>query len=401
MAIRRVAHIGDIHLDASPGGRLAEKVRVLEWITQDAARRGVDLFLQSGDVYERKSTPEERAAAARWIQDVTRFAPLLIVRGNHDFPGDLSLFTRLETDHEVIVEESAGVHVVGGCIVGAVAWPSKASVLAQLREVDADIAQQEASAEASHLMRTLLFSLGAQMKEVQEARDMMHAPRILAMHAMVRGSRASTGQPLVGHDAEVGIEDIRQADCQYYGLAHIHARQEWGGDMVYAGSISRNTFGETEQKGYVVAEFDDGVLTGWAFIPTPCAPMILLEDEWGPVDDGDTEDGWMVGDGGGDVEGAEVRFRFTCEPDKREAAAEAAEEIKQALLAAGAVDVKIEPRVRPACEARAPEVAKAKTLAEKVDALWTARGTMPEPERRAALHTKLAELERADQETVA
>jgi hypothetical protein len=55
--------------------------------------------------------------------------------------------------------------------------------------------------------------------------------------------------------------------------------------------------------------------------------------------------------------------------------------VRDLLLAEGAVSVKLEPQVTTTVRARAPEVASARTLREKLCLYWAAKGVMPEPER--------------------
>ena len=72
--------------------------------------------------------------------------------------------------------------------------------------------------------------------------------------------------------------------------------------------------------------------------------------------------------------GAEVRFRYQVDATEREAAARAAAIWRDQVLSAGALEVKVEEVVRPLQLARAPEVAAATTLADKLRAYWRARG---------------------------
>jgi hypothetical protein len=88
-----------------------------------------------------------------------------------------------------------------------------------------------------------------------------------------------------------------------------------------------------------------------------------------------------------------VRFRYRVPADLREEARAAAERVEADLRAAGAIDVKVEAIVKPQGTARAPEVASAPTLAEKLLALWRARRVTPEQPRQARLLEKLADLE--------
>jgi exonuclease SbcD len=386
----RLAHIADSHFDEH--SRFQECVKVHDWIADDIACRRVDLIVHSGDVYERKSTPTERMAVARFFQQLARVAPVVVVRGNHDVLGDLPLLERLETDHPITVVEGASAFFAGGFAVACLAWPSKAGILALGAESHA-----EGELLAGEALRNVLRGLGEKLRHANDAE-----PRILLAHAMVRGSRVSTGQPLVGCDLELGLEDLALARAHYVALGHIHKCQDWpaseagefAGRIVYPGSPRRTAFGELEAKGYALAEFDGQSCTGWTFVETPCAPMYLVEDEWG---DDDGANGWLVGVDRHPAErplaGAEVRFRYRVPADLREEARAAAERVDADLRAAGAIDVKVEAIVKPQGTARAPEVASAPTLAEKLLALWRARRVTPEEPRQARLLEKLADLE--------
>jgi hypothetical protein len=181
-------------------------------------------------------------------------------------------------------------------------------------------------------------------------------------------------------------------------MSHIHAPQEWiwnGCPIAYLGSPYRTSYGETEQKSVMLATIDrvlgrEHARLDFQRVPTPCAGMVLIQDEWDPSEPG----GWAVGDGvPAECVGAEVRFRYAVDADQRSAARAAAEQLASGLLAAGALAVKLDERVRPTTRARAPEIAQATTLADKMAALWNARGTTPEPERAARLQVMAAELE--------
>ena len=68
----RLAHIADSHFDET--SRFDECVHVHDWIAADIIARGADLIVHSGDVYERKSTPRERIAVARFFQALATVA---------------------------------------------------------------------------------------------------------------------------------------------------------------------------------------------------------------------------------------------------------------------------------------------------------------------------------------
>lgn len=390
----RVAFIADSHFDETPGGRFGECTRLHDWITEDLATRKIDLVVHGGDLFERRSTPRERAAAADWLRDVAELAPVVLVRGNHDAIGDLSIFGRLRTRHPIVVEEAAGVHQLAGVNVACLAWPRKAELLARMEGAGKQAGEQ-AAADA---LRNVIRGLGAQL-------DQREGPELFLAHAMVRASRVSTGQPLVGCDLEVGLEDLALARADGYLLGHIHLGQHWTVDVdgfkapvIYPGSPRRTAFGESEPKGYVVLELGENGVESWTRVPTPATPMLLVEGELVDAEcpeSGEAMRALQVSEAprGGELQGAEIRLRYTVDAEEREHAKHEAEAWKKSWLGQGAAAVKLEALVRSTTRARVPEIAEASTLEDKLAALWRARGEEPEPERRQLLVAKAHQLE--------
>lgn len=390
----RIALVSDSHWDET--SRFEECARVHDWIAEDIARQGVDLVLHGGDVFERKSTPAERAAFARWVRAVTDVAPLVIVRGNHDALGDLPLFAKLRTKHPVIVEEGAQVHRVAGCNVACLAWPRKAGVLAlaQMTHAEGEQAAQEA-------LRSVLRGMGQQMTQVDAG-----GPHVLLAHAMVSGSRTSTGQPLVGCDMELSIADLELCATDVVALGHIHKGQEWtssdGVPIVYPGSPRRTAFGEVEAKGYTLFEMGHYEVRGRIPVTvthrvTPCAPMLLVRGDYA---NGSLRLEQMHGTVGYALDviakfgpGAEIRLRYSVPSDQREAAKSAAATLRSTWIEQGAALVKVEEEVVAETRARAPEIATATTTEAKLRAFWAARSTTPEPERAERLLSLVTSLE--------
>lgn len=366
---------GDHHWDEHE--RWDEALRVHGWMVNIIRDERPDVFLSGGDVYERASTPKERAAVADWLSAVAEVCPVVIAKGNHDRHLDCALLARLRTRHPVIVEERAGVHVVGGAAIATVAWPERVHLLAALGAVSGDAVDVVVNDALCNVLR----GLGDQL----EAHD---GPRILLGHFMCDGAETSTGQPLLGQPVRVGLADLALARSHLVLMSHIHKAQRFdagGAPALYMGSPFRTTFGQLERKSVVVATFDGATLTELREVETPATPMVQLEYEW-------TSDG-MFCSGGAQLHeeqlpnllGAEVRFRFGVDADRREAAKAAAAQLKAEWLDMGAVNVKVEEEVRSVNRARAPEVSKAKTLEEKLSLLWQVRGFDPGPRREALL----------------
>lgn len=393
----RVGIVADHHFDET--SRFEECISVHDWIADDMRRRNVDVALSSGDVFERKSSIREREAVAAWFVAVTEYAPLVVVRGNHDAVGDLALLRRLRTVHELIIEEAAGVHRVstrrGPVSVACLAWPRKAHLAAMVGDGDLERADGDA-------LRAVLRGMGQEMQRFD-------GPRVLLAHAMVRGSVTSTGQPLVGCDHELGLADLGLVDADLYALGHIHRGQEFsigGAPCIYPGSPRRTAFGELEDKGYIVADFEESDGGRWRcvnheLVRTPCRPMLQIDGEFhgehvGLPGDVVVPAGLALSglpDDPAELRGAEVRVRYLVEADRRDEARAHAARAKADLLERGAYSVKVEEQVVATTRARAPEVGRAQTLPEQLEAFWASKGIELDEERRARLLGRVAGLE--------
>lgn len=371
--------------------RHAECLRIHRWMVQEARLRKPDVAISCGDLYEGVSTPADREAVAEWVTAMADICPLVVAKGNHDRPLDLSSLRRLRTRYPVHVVESWEVVHVGDAAIGVVAWPNRASLAAMLPGASAETLD-EATGDA---FRKVLGGIGDSLATHE-------GPRILAGHWQIDGAVTSTGQPLVGGGMRIGLADLALAQADIVLSGHIHKPQEWvhgGTEIVMCGSPFRTAFGEVEEKSVVRARWEhwDGEVTepgarrwaleSWSRVPTPATPMLLFTAAWRP------ETGMLSFEGEtAPVGGAEVRLRYTAGADQRSQAKAFAEKLREAWLVAGALHVKVEEEVVPVTRARAPEVARASTLEEQLAAYWTARGVAVDPARARRIFTKLGEI---------
>ena len=130
----------------------------------------------------------------------------------------------------------------------------------------------------------------------------------------------------------------------------------------------------------------------WQRIPTPCAQMHLINariesmecPEIGSNVRGMVLDHALDDD---DVDASEIRLRYEIAADERDLGRREAESLRDAWLQRGAVAVKLEEVVIATTRARAPEVAAAQGLADKLRAYWAARDDVPEDDREERLLT--------------
>lgn len=377
----RVALTADNHTNIS--GRQDEARRVHYAMLDEWNARGVHCVGFCGDLTDQRMNEEQRLWLDEFLTEVAKHRPVFIVGGNHDLHLSLRIFGHLKTENKIYVEDQAAIHIVetaaGPIAVAAVAWPRKGEVLARY----ADASREQSQEIAVEALRNMFLGLGAQLREWE-------MPSVAMVHGMIRASKVSTGQPLCGQDFEIGLEILTLLGAQFYCVGHVHCPQDWTYNnvpVVIPGSPFPTAFGETEQKSWVLAEFDNSGLMKWERVPTPATPMLLIEFEFvpggEPTFNRPTEN----------VRGAEVRMRYRAPSDYRDQAKAAAQHTRMELLMDGALEVKLEEVVIPTTRARTPEIAAAQSLADKVKVLWNARGDVPDPERQERLLAKLNQIE--------
>jgi DNA repair exonuclease SbcCD nuclease subunit len=376
----KVLALGDSHFFEA-GSRFEECVRVHDWIADLVHERKPDLVCHTGDIYERASTPRERLAVSAFFRRVAEVCPVLIVRGNHDALHDVELLGRIEAEHNIRVVETAEVippwefePFDSDLWIGCVAWPSNASAL-------------DENSAREHLA-SVLRGQGEQMRGAKK--------RLLIGHFMVDGCVTSLGQPMIGGALNVPLSDFSLAGAQAVVCGHIHKPQDWvhdGVPILYTGSPYRTAFGETEEKSVVLLEWDAENRVTWERIATPARAMHLATARYEDTVLGHVfrmEGTWPVSP---DIAGADIRLRYECTAERKDEARKEANAIRDIWLAGGAHSVKIEAVVTTTVRARAPEVAQAKSLPDKLDAMWESTGEIPSTERRGRLLGKLSQLE--------
>lgn len=367
----RIVASGDHHF--AEGARWDECLRVHDWIAGAVESLQPDLVFSGGDLFDRRSTARERNAVASWLQRLGEVAPVLVTRGNHD--EDLELLGRLRATHPIEIEQAASVHYLGGVAVAAMAWPRRSQLAAR---AGSSALVEDAARDA---LRDVLRGLGDELAGFSP-----HVPRVLLGHFMIDGAITSTGQPLIGAEMNVGLADLGLARADVTIAAHIHRPDFWmhdGAPIIYTGSPFRTAFGEIESKSILVVDVeldeDGSRRVEWRRVPTPAAPMLLVDDGSVPADSY--------------VRGAEIRLRYEVAADEREGGRRRAEEQREALLARGAARVVIDEVVLSVTRARASEVTTASTLADKLRVYWRARGEELGAEREERLVVRAGELE--------
>jgi len=370
-----LVHIGDTHLH--PGPRQADRLKALDQIIHEcAARPDLGAWLWPGDLFHQRSTIEDRNALKDRVRQMAHCAPVLICYGNHDLPGDLDIFGDLGSVYPIrvinrpdVVRLELRTGVMASVFV--LPYPTEAGL------VSAGVAPGEMVRTARELLDILFIDAGAKLEAARQCGD----ATLMIGHVNVAGSLASTGQPQIGQEIEVdGALLARLGDC-YKGVSHIHKAQSVSGAH-YPGSICRLDWGERDPKGYILVELEDlsaepSASPKWGYFvqrkPVDVAPMFHVDGTL-------TRDGFTA-DPQSDLplswKGCEVRVRARFLQSEK-AILELA---KASILAefAEAARFELELQAIPDGGLRAPAVAAAVTLDEKLRAWATEAGVaLPE-----------------------
>lgn len=371
----RIAQIGDLHINRA--NRFEDTLDCLDFAVSDGIAQGVDLWVIPGDLFDTKSTPEDRNALASALKRMAAVAPVIIAYGNHDKPGDLDIFELLETEFPINVFSKPAAEIVGGVVVCIMPHFDK-SMAASILPPDMAIEQSdEVMVEA--VRRTLQQFEG-------EIADTEGVPAILIGHLTIAGSILSNGEPHPHQGVSLSIGDLTDVGFDAVMLSHIHKAQvcDAMGLIRYAGSISRANFGESQDpKGWWLWDIAArGEEPRVEFREVPARPMLTFNAEL-------REDGWDDPIFLNGVKGAEVRVRITF-PEDRSAEAQAfADDARRRLV--DAHNLQIEIRSIPVSRVRAGEIAKAQTPAEKLEAFWGAT-ERPDVRTSEGILAKLADL---------
>lgn len=399
----RAIHLGDLHLCRGP--KNVDRMAALDYAINHASEQPIDVWLWPGDLTDAGTTIEIRNYLIGAVQQMTEFAPVVIVRGNHDPEGDLLFLRAMETKFPVyVVEREPEVLMVElpeqrrHAAIACIPYPSKAAIVA------AGTPNDQINAVVDAAFETIFMGLGA---ELQKARD--HGQPTLALgHVTIAGAVASTGQPQIGTELEITEAHLKRlGDCLIL-LNHIHRHQRVGSTW-YAGSLCRMDWGETEPKGYIeviMRKVVEGarnapgdVLWGHSiqFVPVPVPPMYHVDGtltrdrfDWivtkgpdgpkdepprqrGPAtDDADRQQLLFHAEAAGielepiDWTGCDVRVRVHYAQAERAVLNNL--DVMVRGLFHGARRLEIEPIAVPDRALRAPEVVQAHTLRDKLQA---------------------------------
>lgn len=396
----RIAHLTDLHI--TDNARLGDQAEVLSRMVKQCASAGVQATLLTGDLYGRtvphESSPAERNVLFPAVRALAQLGPVIVIPGNHDYPGDLDALEYLGGGYgwPVVVQkrpQRLKVETPGATLhVYAVPWPTRANLLqGEASKLPPDQVRKMTGDKLDQIMRLWGSSV---RRARQSTPDAVH---VFAAHCMTIGARTSGGEVMTGREIEVSREAMESIGVDYGALGHMHYRQEVAKRCWYGGDPWRVDFGETDEKGWHLIDigerriYDDPVLASEVYpagdkgehptrvlwIPTDCREFVTLDWRW--ADDRETGvPRWVTEPDHkalSTVRGAEVRARLTV--PQQWVAGCPWDQVIEELKRAGAHRVVAKKVIEPVHRVRAPAVAKAETPLDKLRAYWETLESQP------------------------
>lgn len=273
----RFIHTSDWHLTEGP--RFAKTLECLHHIVDSGEDAGVDAWLVVGDLSgqpeRHKQTPMERNAIVDIVARIAQTAPVIIPYGNHEYPTDLY---HLSVIDGVYVIASPWAAEFEHAIFITQPYPEKRDLVGDFRgSVD------ESNARAGAVMMDIVAGLARKYEGDPR-------PLIYVGHHNIRGSKLAGGEVMSGKEVEVEGSSLDQLGFVYGAMGHIHAHQRVSEIAWYCGSPDRSNFGETDKKGFMLVEVENGIAKP-TWHSTPCRQLATIHARW----DGQ---GWVAPGGG-------------------------------------------------------------------------------------------------------
>lgn len=288
----KVLHFADVHLGMENYGkfdpetglnsRLGDFLRSFNFLVQYAINNKIDLVFFAGDAYKtREPSPTYQKAFASKIYELAcANIPVVLLVGNHDFPGALGKAHTLEIyptlnvknvymvgDEIITIETKSGPIQIAG-----LPWYTKQQLLSK---EDLKLPFEKMHQKLSEALAGKVEFLSSKIEP--------KIPSILLAHATVEGATyGSERSVMIGSDIILPISSLRHNRFNYVALGHIHKHQEISKNppVVYAGSIERIDFGEEkEDKGFIIVNINkenSKPQTKWQFIKIPARNFLTI-----------------------------------------------------------------------------------------------------------------------------
>jgi exonuclease SbcD len=289
----KIVHTADIHFGMENYGFVDEKTglhtrlidfqRSFYFAIKKAIEINADCFIFAGDAYKNSHpTPTHQKILLQCFSKLIEAQiPIVIVVGNHDYPGNdskahaLDVFNFLKI-HGCHVFDTPGVKTIetksGKINIVGIPWPSKKHFISHSFATKHSQNLNSLVQDVKNFINNCIYSINTQY------------PSVLVGHVTVEGGTFSGSErPVsIGKDPIFSVSDLRCDFFDYIALGHLHRFQNLnkknGCPVIYSGSPEKIDFGEiNDEKSFCIVDIDydckNNKKTSYETIKTPSRPM--------------------------------------------------------------------------------------------------------------------------------
>ena len=265
----RAAAISDVHVEQDklegPGGQL----ELLDVVAQQVREAAPEVILVGGDLagtrVPHRASPKERNALVDWLVKLGQVAPVIVLRGNHDYPGDYTFINRLQ-GNAYYVDEPEVLELPDGSSLLCLPWLDRSQF--QATEYREGVVARYAEA-------------------IEQVRGDGLSSCYVLVHAAMQGGTIRDGQPIVPIADPVipaALFDPKVFKAVFVGHYHGHQRVPGPVPIWYPGSLWVSQHGEPVPKGWLLYDTER----------EPQERLVLLEQAPMVMVDVDANDGRVV-----------------------------------------------------------------------------------------------------------
>ena len=380
----KILHLADIHARDKD---IEEIENCLCFIIETSKKEKPDLIINAGDTFDSaliRADSQTAKMVFRVFKELADIAPVAIIIGTKSHDGQTAEILRyIKAKYDVCVSTvPEQLYLCDGClgtnpkmpgcpvdapieaVVSMVPAPTKEFFKSQ-RDIlgsDSEIAAQ---------MGIMFAGFTSQAKAY-------YCPHILVGHWNTTGALVSETQTLIGVDIEISRDQMALANADIILLGHLHLKQKIKPNIFYSGSITGLNYGELEDKGFYIHDFEGNKLVKSRFIQTPSKKLMkITEDLTGDLSVIKEIDTLLYSHSPDDLKDAYLRVEIKVPQD--EAGNIDQEKIEAFFLSAGAKQVDVNLIKIPRENVRSQVLLQLETLREKLIEQAKLRGeTVPE-----------------------
>lgn len=391
----KIAHTADWHLNDPNHDEI---LRVINFMVADIHREQPDLIVIAGDMTESRNTRLESKSARTIISTVltlSRIAPVVIISGTPSHDGlcpeilrGIDEWVYVSTYPEMLIVADGTIRP----LVPGQVYPRRSIFVSTLptptkQHFQSDGSIAETDSEIAKAISGILTGFGMMTNQLKAKSGI---PHVHVGHYQVSGAFVSETQTLTGVDIDIHPDQIKAANADVVCLGHIHKAQVIKHTIFYSGGITRNTYGELDEKGYYIHTVaETGVLTS-EFKKLPARELVILRKNFleDPIDNKA-----LIGILGTKLPEFWVKIELTVWAD--EAVKVDQDLIKDHFYECGCDKVDLVIIRKPRETVRSERVTEAVTLPEKIKAMAELRQEVISPD----VFEKAVMLESLDQES--